>query len=75
MTRCRAYKKNVNAHTRQKNGTNVRGLVVYRRCDTHEQCELLNQVYALDDLHVNYCVPGRKLIAHERNDERGTWRK
>jgi len=75
MTRSRAYKKNDNAHNEQKNGTDVRGLVGYRRYDTQEQCELLNQVYALDDLHVNYCVPGRKLIAREHGDERGTWRK
>ena len=75
MTRSRACKKNDNTHTGQKNGTDVRGLVGYRRYDTQEQCDLLNQVYALDDLHMNYCVPGRKLIAHERDDERGTWRK
>ncbi len=40
MTRSRAYKKNDNAHVEQKNGTDVRGLVGYRRYDTDEQCRL-----------------------------------
>lgn len=75
MTRSRPYKKNDNAHIEQKNGTDVRGLVGYRRYDTRAQCDLLNQLYALDDLHVNYCVPGRKLMRRVRDDDRGTWRK
>lgn len=74
-TRSRPYKKNDNAHIEQKNGTDVRGLVGYRRYDTVEQCELLNRIYELDDLHVNLWIPCRKLIRRVRDDERGTWRK
>ena|GEM_PF-5849570 len=40
-----------------------------------KQSDLLNKVYAFDDLQLNYYVPGCKLIARERDDERGTWRK
>mgnify|MGYP001627712673 CR=1 FL=1 len=47
MTRSRPYKKNDNAHIEQKNGTDVRGLVGYRRYDTRAQCDLLNSCMPL----------------------------
>ena len=75
MTRSRPYHKNDNAHVEQKNGTDVRGLVGYRRYDTAAQQDLLNQLYEIDDLHINLFVPVRKLIRRTRNDERGTWCK
>ena len=75
VERSRPYQKNDNAHIEQKNGTDVRGLVGYRRYDTEQQIALLNELYALDDLHINLFVPVRKLISRTRNDEYGSWRK
>jgi hypothetical protein len=75
LHRSRPYQKNDNAHIEQKNGTDVRGLVGYRRYDTEQQIALLNELYVLDDLHINLFVPVRKLISRTRNDEHGSWHK
>ena len=61
FTRGRAGKSNDNAHVEQKNGSIVRGAVGYRRYDTPVQLDLLNRLYAVMHLYVNFFLPVRKL--------------
>ena len=61
FTRGRPGKNNDGAHVEQKNGSIVRGAVGYRRYDTPEQLDLLNRLYAVMHLYVNFFLPVRKL--------------
>jgi hypothetical protein len=67
LTRSRPYKKNDNAHIEQKNGAITRQFIGYRRIDTPEQVELLNQLYAGSlRLYINFFQPSMKLQGKTR---------
>jgi hypothetical protein len=66
LTRSRPYKKNDNAHVEQKNRQFVREIVGYRRYDTPEEVQWLNEVYLLLDQYANYFLPMRKVVEKER---------
>lgn len=70
VSRSRPYKKNDNAHVEQKNGNKVRKNLGYRRFDTQEEVDLLNQYYDVEDLISNFFIPNMKLHCKFRN-ERG----
>lgn len=74
VSRSRPYKKEDNGHVEQKNGDKIRNLVGYRRYDTPEQVELLNQIYEVDDLFQNHFIPSMRLKEKEY-DELGKLRK
>ena len=61
FTRGRAGRKNDNAYVEQKNWSIVRRAVGYYRYDTPEQLNLLNQLYTLLHLYVNFFLPVMKL--------------
>ena len=65
VSRSRPYHKNDNAHVEQKNGDKVRKLIGYRRLDTPEAVELLNRLYAVEDLISNFFIPSAKLAGKE----------
>lgn len=70
MSRSRPYKKNDNAHVEQKNGDKIRKLVGYWRLDTQDACDILNELYAIEDLISNYFIASAKLI-YKEYDEQG----
>ncbi len=61
FTRGRVGKKNDGAYVEQKNWSVVRRAVGYYRYDTPEQLELLNHLYAVMHLYVNFFLPVMKL--------------
>jgi hypothetical protein len=62
FTRSRAGKKNDNAHVERANKVYVRELIGYSRFTSQKACKLINRIYLLDELHVNFFVPGRKIV-------------
>ncbi len=66
FTRSRAYRKNDNPYVEQKNNAVVRTAVGYLRYETQEQLRLLNQLYAQQQLLVNFFYPSLKLIKKVR---------
>ena len=66
FTRSRAYRKNDNNFTEQKNFDVVRKHVGYARYDTPEAVELLNELYDRLRLMVNFVRPCAKLIEKTR---------
>jgi transposase InsO family protein len=69
ISRSRSYQKQDNGHVEQKNGNKIRGLVGYRRYDTDEEMELLNRIYALDDVFQNHFIPSMRLAKKIYNDD------
>jgi hypothetical protein len=67
FTRSRAGRKNDNAHVEQKNWSVVRRAVGYRRYDTLRQLYLLNRLYSVLRLYVNFFLPVMKLLSKERH--------
>jgi hypothetical protein len=61
FTRGRAGRKNDNAYVEQKNWSIVRRAVGYDRYDTPEQLALLNDLYVLLHLYLNFFLPVMKL--------------
>ncbi len=61
LSRSRPYKKNDNAHVKQKNDDKVRKLIGYFRYDTKQQADLLNQLYESADLLDNFFIASAKL--------------
>jgi hypothetical protein len=61
FTRGRPSRKNDNCYVEQKNWTAVRRFVGDLRYDTPAQLELLNQLYTLLHLYLNFFIPGVKL--------------
>jgi hypothetical protein len=61
FTRGRAGRKNDNAHVEQKNWSIVRRAVGYYRYENPEQLDILNTLYALLHLYVNFFLPVMKL--------------
>lgn len=66
FTRGRAGKKNDQAHVEQKNDSVVRRWVGYGRYDTDEQIAVLNELYDVLRLYLNFFVPVMKLKGKER---------
>lgn len=61
ISRSRSYQKQDNGHVEQKNGDKIRKLVGYRRYDSLEHENLLNQIYHIDDLFQNHFIPSMRL--------------
>jgi hypothetical protein len=66
FTRARPSRKNDNCFVEEKNNSVVRRNVGYRRYDTPEQLEVLNQLYDELRLYTNYFLPVMKLLRKER---------
>lgn len=66
FTRSRPYRKNDNCFVEQKNYTVVRHAVGYRRYDTPDELEALNELYAELRLYTNFFQPSMKLIEKTR---------
>lgn len=66
FTRSRPYRKNDNCFVEQKNYSIVRRAVGYRRYDTPDELEALNELYAVLRLYTNYFQPSMKLIEKTR---------
>jgi len=66
FTRSRAGHKNEGAHVEQKNWSVVRQAVGYHRYDTAAELALLNEIYALLRLLINFFSPQQKLIDKRR---------
>ena len=67
FTRSRPYKKNDSCHVEQKNWSVVRRLVGYDRYSSRAALEVLNRVYDLLRLYVNFFQPVMKLVAKTRH--------
>jgi len=66
FTRSRPYRKNDNCYVEQKNYSVVRRAVGYQRYEGEEQLQLLNQLYGVLRLYINYFQPVMKLVSKER---------
>jgi transposase InsO family protein len=66
FTRSRPGNKNDGAHVEQKNWTHVRELVGYLRFDTPAELEVLNRIWALDQVFTNLLLTQQKLLSRER---------
>lgn len=66
FTKGRAGKKNDQAHIEQKNDSIVRRWVGYGRYDIDEQIGILNQLYELLRLYLNFFIPVMKLKEKKR---------
>ena len=66
FTRSRPYKKNDQATTRSKNNHVVRKHAFYRRYDTTEERELLNRLWRLVSLRMNFFTPTKKPIGYDQ---------
>jgi len=70
FTRSRPYEKNDQAHVEQKNWSVVRHTVGYDRLETPEDLALLNSIYFVLRLYINFFQPVLKLVAKHRVDEK-----
>jgi len=61
FTKGRAGKKNDQAHIEEKNDSVVRRWVGYGRYDTVEQIDILNELYEVLRLYINFFLPVMKL--------------
>ncbi len=66
FTRCREYRKNDQAHVEEKNWSVVRRYTGYRRFETQEQVDLLNELYGHLRLYFNFFQATQKLEKKER---------
>ena len=64
QTRSRPYQKNDQAHVESKNNHVVRKHAFYWRYDTDQELELLNQLWGLVSLRLNFFTPTRKAVGH-----------
>lgn len=67
FTRGRPYKKNDQAHVEERNGNVVRRFLGYARYSGVEAHHLLNRIYNLVRLYVNFFAPSMKLIKKQRD--------
>jgi len=67
FTRSRSYKKNDSCHVEQKNWSVVRRLIGYDRYNSREALEVLNRIYDLLRLYVNFFQPVMKLVRKTRH--------
>jgi len=66
FSRSRPYKKNDNCLIEEKNKTHIRQLVGYRRHDTAEELEIINELYEKSADFKNFFMSSIKLIKKER---------
>lgn len=66
FTRSRPCRKNDNCHVEEKNFSAVRNYVGYSRYDTDEQRNLLNELYSVLRVYLNYFQPLMKLEMKKR---------
>lgn len=66
FTRSRSYKKNDNCHVEQKNWSIVRRLIGYDRYCSRKSLEVLNRIYNILRLYVNFLQPTMKLVRKTR---------
>jgi hypothetical protein len=67
FTRSRSYKKNDQCYVEQKNGSVVRKFVGYDRFEGLEPCRVLEALYAVLRLYVNFFQPSVKLVEKKRD--------
>jgi len=67
FTRSRSYKKNDSCHVEQKNWSVVRRLIGYDRYNSREALAVLNRIYDLLRLYVNFFQPVMKLVRKTRH--------
>lgn len=73
FTKSRPYKKNDQCYVEQKNGAVVRKLTGHERYEGVKAVRILERIYNLASLYVNYFQPSMKLISRQRNG--GKWSK
>jgi hypothetical protein len=66
FTRSRPYKKNDSCYVEQKNGSIVRRMIGRERYSSRQAYEVLNRIYYLLRLYVNFLQPSVKLISKTR---------
>ncbi len=66
FTRSRSYKKNDSCHVEQKNWSVVRRTIGYDRFSTKAAFKVLDDIYTLLRLYVNFFQPVLKLVAKTR---------
>ena len=64
QTRSRPYQKNDQAHVESKNNHVVRKHAFYWRYDTGQELELLNELWRLVSLRLNFFTPTRKAVGY-----------
>lgn len=64
QTRSRPYQKNDQAHVESKNNHVVRKHAFYWRYDTPQELELLNQLWRLVSLRLNFFTPTKKPVGY-----------
>lgn len=64
QTRSRPYQKNDQAHVESKNNHVVRKHAFYWRYDTGQELELLNQLWQLVSLRLNFFTPTKKAVGY-----------
>jgi transposase InsO family protein len=64
QTRSRPYQKNDQAHVESKNNHVVRKHAFYWRYDTPDELELLNQLWQLVSLRLNFFTPTKKPVGY-----------
>ena len=64
QTRSRPYQKNDQAHVESKNNHVVRKHAFYWRYDTQQELELLNRLWRLVSLRLNFFTPTKKPVGH-----------
>ena len=69
QTRSRPYQKNDQAHVESKNNHVVRKHAFYWRYDTPEELELLNRLWRLVSLRLNFFTPTKKAVGHTTTAE------
>lgn len=74
FTRSRPGNKNDAAHVEEKNWSVVRQAVGYHRYDTEQELLLLNEIYALLRLQINFFSPHQKLVSKVRDGAKVTKR-
>ena len=66
FTRSRPYRKNDNPYVEQKNNYVVRSACGYHRYESHPEVRLLNELYDLVRLQINFLFPSMKLLSKTR---------
>jgi hypothetical protein len=72
FTRGRPYQKNDNAHVEQKNWSHVRKVFGYKRRETEDELNVMNDLYENElRLYKNFFLPNVKLVEKKRTGRHG----
>jgi hypothetical protein len=66
LTRSRPHKSNDNCYVEQRNRVVVRKHIGYERYDCQEAVDVMNEIYAVLRLYINFFQPTYKLIGKEK---------